>query len=142
MENNHYKKRFRSRLLAVILFGFFAYAIDGWGTDNDELYRLMLRIILYGLFILGTLSEIARGHLKNSPFYKASFSEAIETKIVRYFMAFYFLATFGVILKAISQGANLYRFIDHPFHQYLFFAPLFIVVYLGMYMIEKEHCEE
>ena len=141
MKDDIIKKRLITRVTIVILFGFIAYSIDSWGSENDEIYRLLLRIPLYFLLAIAILSDAAGGRLKSSPHYKAKFNEAVEQKLVQIFMAFYFVGALIMLIKAISNGSDIYEFLNHPFHQYLFFAPLFLVVYLSMYIIEKKHCE-
>ena len=142
MKDDYFKNRFLVRVIIVILVGLFAYVIDSWGSENDEIYGLFLRIPLYTLVIIAALSDATRGKFKSSPRYKATFNEAVQLRLVQIFMAFYLMGAFLILLKAIGGGTDTYDFLSHPFHQYLFFAPLFVVVYLGMYIIEKNHCEE
>jgi len=144
MKDDYVKNRFLVRSSIVILVGLFAYAIDIWGSENDEIYRLFLRILLYALIIIAALSDATRGNFESSPRprYKATFNEVAQLRPVKIFMAFYLMGAFLILLKEISGGADIYDFLNHPFHQYLFFAPLFMVFYLGMYIIEKKYYEE
>ena len=131
------KRHLIFRITVLVSIGVAALLLESWAINNPTGYYLLGRFVLVILVLFLVLAEAAKGNLKSSSEYKASYSEASEVGYVQVLIFIYFIAFSMVVLLSILNDVNIYRYIESPIAQYITISPVFILLFIGKYKLEK-----
>ena len=135
------KKSLLTRFFVLIVTGVLCLVIDHWAADNYDLYRYFLEMGIVAMGLFAFMADEFSGRLKAGPVYKATLSEASAQPFVQVLLTFYLLIVMAVTIYVYLGGVSAQLFQITPVNLYLAFAPVFCILFLGKYVVEKDHSD-